>query len=44
MEKLNIIKMLFNRIYYFLFVERFKKKLNLEFPPDIYRWDLIQIN
>ena len=42
MEKLNIIKMLFNRIYYFLFVERFKKKLNLEFPPDIYRWDLIQ--
>ena len=42
MEKLNIIKMLFNRIYYFLFVERFNKKLRLEFPPDIYRWDLIQ--
>ena len=42
MEKLNIIKMLFNRIYYFLFVERFNKKLKLEFPPDIYRWDLIQ--
>ena len=34
--------MLFNRIYYFLFVERFNKKLRLEFPPDIYRWDLIQ--
>ena len=34
--------MLFNRIYYFLFVERFNKKLKLEFPPDIYRWDLIQ--
>ena len=42
MEKLNIIKMLFNRIYYFLFVERFNKKLKLEFPPSIYRWDLIQ--
>ena len=42
MEKLNIIKMLINRIYYFLFIERFNKKLKLEFPPDIYRWDLIQ--
>ena len=42
MEKLNIIKMLINRIYYFLFVERFNKKLKLEFPTDIYRWDLIQ--
>ena len=42
MEKLNIIKMLFNRIYYFFFVERFNKKLKLEFPQDIYRWDLIQ--
>ena len=42
MEKLNIIKMLINRIYYFLFVERFLKKLKLEFPTGIYRWDLIQ--
>ena len=42
MEKLNIIKMLFNRIYYFLFVERFDKKLKLEFPTDLYRWDLIE--
>ena len=42
MEKLNIIKMLTNRIYYFLFVERFSKKLKLEFPTGIYRWDLIQ--
>ena len=42
MEKLNIIKMLINRIYYFLFVERFHKKLKLEFPSTIYRWDLIQ--
>ena len=42
MEKLNTIKMLINRIYYFLFVERFHKKLKLEFPSTIYRWDLIQ--
>ena len=42
MEKLNIIKMLINRIYYFLFVERFNKKLKLEFPTGIYRWDLLQ--
>ena len=42
MEKLDIIKTLFNRIYYFLFVERFNKKLKLEFPPSIYRWNLIQ--
>ena len=42
MEKLNIIKMLINRIYYFLFVERFDKKLKLEFPTNLYRWDLIQ--
>ena len=42
MEKLNILKMLINRVYYFLFVERFNKKLKLEFPPGIYRWDLLQ--
>ena len=42
MEKLNTIKMLINRIYYFLFVERFNKKLKIEFPTDIYRWDLLQ--
>ena len=34
--------MLINRIYYFLFIERFSKKLKLEFPKDLYRWDLIQ--
>ena len=42
MEKLNIFKLLINRIYYFLFIERFSKKLVFDFPPNIYRWDLIQ--
>ena len=42
MEDLNPIKLLFNRIYYFLFVERFNKKLSFNFPVNIFRWDLIQ--
>ena len=42
MEKLNLLKLLFNRIYFFLFKERFNQKLDLEFPKNIYRWDLIQ--
>jgi len=42
MEKLNLLKILFNRIYFFLFKERFNQKLDLEFPKNIYRWDLIQ--
>ena len=42
MEKLNLFKLIFNRIYYYLFIERFNKKLFFNFPVDIYRWDLIQ--
>ena len=42
MEKLNLFKLLYNRIYFFLFIERFNQKLDLEFPENIYRWDLIQ--
>tara|TARA_Y100000816_G_C25995226_1_gene519908 strand:- start:112 stop:792 length:681 start_codon:yes stop_codon:yes gene_type:complete len=42
MEKLNFFNLLFNRFYYFFFVERFSKKLIFDFPPNIYRWDLIQ--
>jgi hypothetical protein len=42
MENLNPIKLFFNRIYYFLFIERFNKKLSFNFPKDIFRWDLIQ--
>ncbi|WP_440651430.1 class I SAM-dependent methyltransferase [Candidatus Pelagibacter sp. HIMB1495] len=42
MENLNIFKLIFNRLYYFIFVERFFKKLKIDFPKDIYRWHLIQ--
>jgi hypothetical protein len=42
MEKLNPVKLLFNRIYHFFFIERFTKSLKFDFPKDIYRWDLIQ--
>ena len=42
MEKLNKISKLFNKIYYNLFVESFKGKLNYNFPPNYFRWDLIE--
>ena len=42
MEDLNPLKLFFNRVYYFLFIERFNKKLSFNFPVDIFRWDLIQ--
>ena len=42
MENLNPIKLFINRIYYFIFKERFSKKLNFEFPKNVYRWNLIQ--
>ena len=42
MEKLNPLKLLFNRFYHFFFVERFYKFLKIDFPEGIYRWDLIQ--
>ena len=42
MENLNSIKLFINRIYYFLFIERFNKKLFFNFPEKIFRWDLIQ--
>jgi hypothetical protein len=42
MENLNPIKLFINRIYYFLFIERFNKKLSFNFPEKIFRWDLIQ--
>ncbi len=42
MENLNFLKLLINRIYFFLFKERFFKKLSIEFPNNIFRWDLIQ--
>jgi len=42
MENLNPIKLFLNRIYHYLFVERFNKKLDIKFPNNIHRWDLIQ--
>lgn len=41
MEKLSKIKRIFNRIYYNLFIERFKKKIDHNFVQNYYRWDLI---
>ena len=43
MENLNFFKLLFFRIYHFLFIERFFKKLSFSFPENIYRWDLTQL-
>ena len=43
MENLNFFKLLFFRIYHFLFIERFFKKLSFNFPENIFRWNLIQL-
>jgi hypothetical protein len=42
MEDLNLFTLLKNRIYCFLFIERFNKKLQIDFPKNFQRWDLIQ--
>ena len=42
MEKLNKISKIFNKIYYNLFVENFRGKLHFDFPPNYFRWDLIE--
>lgn len=41
MEKFNNVILKFNKYYYYLFKERFYKKINFNFPQDINRWDLI---
>ena len=42
MEKLNKFQKIFYRIYYFVFIERFTKKIDFNFQnKGIYRWDLI---
>jgi len=41
MEKFNKVILKFNKYYYYLFKERFNKKINFNFPQDINRWDLI---
>ena len=42
MEKINKFKFRINKIYYYLFKERFNKKIDFDFPQDVNRWDLIQ--
>ena len=42
MEKLNKINKLINKIYYNLFIENFKGKIENNFPENYYRWDLIR--
>ena len=42
MEDLNFFTLLKNRIYCFLFIERFNKKLQIDFPKNVKRWDFIQ--
>ena len=42
MEKLSKFQRIFFRLYYFLFVERFNKKLEFDFKKNIFRWDLIE--
>ena len=42
MEKLNTFTKFFRKIYYQVFIENFKGKLNYNFPKDYHRWDLIE--
>ena len=42
MEKLNKLNKIFNKIYYNLFIENFKGKIQNNFPENYYRWDLIK--
>ena len=42
MEKLNNLKLFYNRIYYNLFIENFNKTIDFKFEKNIYRWDLLQ--
>ncbi len=42
MEKLNKFQKIINRIYYNLFIEKFNKKINYNFPDNYFRWDLIK--
>ena len=42
MEKLNKLNKIFNKIYYNLFIENFKGKIQNNFPENYFRWDLIK--
>lgn len=41
MEKISKIKKITNRIYHYVFVERFNKKIEYNFPNNFFRWNLI---
>ncbi len=41
MEKINKIKFKLNKIYYNLFIDKFNKSINFNFPENVNRWDLI---
>ena len=41
MEIVNKRQWKINKIFYYLFNERFRKKINFDFPVDLNRWDLI---
>ena len=41
MEKINKLNKIFNKIYYNLFIENFKGRIQNNFPENYYRWDLI---
>ncbi len=42
MEKISKLKFRINKLYYFLFKERFNKKINFNFPQNKNRWNFIQ--
>ena len=42
MEKISKLKFKINKLYYFLFKERFNKKINFDFPLNKNRLDFIQ--
>ena len=42
MEKLSKFKKFYNKIYYNLFIEYTKKKIDFKFPKNLKRWDLIK--
>lgn len=42
MEKLNYFEIISRRLYYFLFVERFNKKINFNFPSNFSRIDMVK--
>ena len=41
MEKINKIRFKINKIYYNLFIDKYNKSINFNFPENVNRWDLI---